>query len=296
MLVILSLVTGRLAESISKMFIEAAKPVDRLDTQASVDAKDLSLSRLYKPETLYESFSCCTQPAEVRSYIPQLSLSERSLIEDVLLMILGLETPTFAYVAEEGFSIKAVLSVSHLTPLTLENILLLFVQFANKIKYIENKLDLLSLRQSVVMSNLIFAIRNYVKQLKDFYAGILAILEYQSGRVDRSHVLHRVSTLNVDESMTFLKLKAIVEKDNNTVAVILGVIKRCLISEYSKDNNTSGVLLLNILWELLEKLEHEPINSSKAKVILTIFSSPLIKYLDFIKEWLQGKELNDPFN
>jgi hypothetical protein len=91
-------------------------------------------------------------------------------------MILGLETPTFTYVPEEGFSIKAVLSVSHLTPLTLENILLFFIQFANKIKYIENKLDILSLRQSVILSNLIFEIRDYVKQLKDYYAGILAIL------------------------------------------------------------------------------------------------------------------------
>lgn len=43
-------------------------------------------------------------------------------------------------------------------------------------------------------------------------------------------MLNRVFGFDIEESLTFLKLKAIVEKDNSTIAIILGVIKRCLVT------------------------------------------------------------------
>lgn len=77
-------------------------------------------------------------------------------------MLLGMEGGTFKFKPEDGFSMTGIVEVSHLTPLALENMVSTFVQFANKIKYVENKVEVLARRPSLILSNFIFAIKDWL--------------------------------------------------------------------------------------------------------------------------------------
>jgi hypothetical protein len=87
-------------------------------------------------------------------------------MEDILLMILGMESATFKYRPDDGFSTIGIVEVSHLTPLAIENILGTFIQFATKIKYIENKIEVLARRPSIILSNFTFSVKDYIRELK----------------------------------------------------------------------------------------------------------------------------------
>ena len=85
-------------------------------------------------------------------------------------MLLGLESGTFRFKPDDGFSIAGIVEVSHLTPLALENMVSTFTQFANKIKYIENKLEVLARYPILILSNLNFRVKDCLRQLKDLFS------------------------------------------------------------------------------------------------------------------------------
>lgn len=80
------------------------------------------------------------------------------------------------------------------------------------------------------------------------------------------------------------------------MSIVLGLIKRCLMNDFNQENNNYSAHILNTFWELIDKLEHEFIHTSKAKTLLSMLEKPLTRYLEFMRGWLSGQDINDPYN
>lgn len=169
-------------------------------------------------------------------------------------MLLGAESTTFRFKQEEGFSVAGIVELSHLTPLALENMLGTFTQFANRIKYIENKLDILAIRPSLLLSNLVFSIKHWLKDIKELFSEALSVVRFQSGGADRSHLHLTRSTIDPSRPMTLLVLRELISDQNDTMSIVLGLVNRCFMNRLNQENNNYSAFILNTFWELIDRL------------------------------------------
>lgn len=134
------------------------------------------------------------------------------------------------------------------------------------------------------MQELLNAIENFLKEVTRFFTELNIVAEFQAGRVNKKDAEGDISqAVELTEPLTLIKLSLAVQEKMERIDVLVGLVTK--VGLPSKTNPNYSLVVLNSLWELLERFESLELNSPMSQLILSLLIEPVKRYLELVQGW-----------
>lgn len=279
--------TEKEEKTVEKVFEDAPSPVETEITEETEELK-IEIGRSYEnPCTLADQFyeSLCKKEKKIaaQGYVlpwPYTRLTEREVVDKVLLMLLGLNNEQFEF-TENKFKLVQKIEVSHLTPSSLNSILKFFTELASKLLNLNFKCEVLSTDECVTFQYFGHGCKEILSEFRKQILSIQEEFSVQSGNYSRK-ALQKFPGKNV----TLISLKSQLVTISDHVQLIQGIIERLSENPALKTLN-----LLNHLYSLIMN-NYSLTDHSAFSVFVRLFLTSFQPFLSDLCKWLtQGSLL-----
>ena len=272
----------KVVEKVQEKNDDAPSPVDSETEEPEEILKPEQGRAFDNPNTLADHFyqSLCKKDKRQNSvYVlpwPYVRVTEREVIDKVLLMLLGLSNPFFELNPKtQTFETIKNLEVSHLTPSSLSNYLKFFINLSSLIIKLSLKSEVLLKDECLSFQYLGYASKEILSEFKSTFLSLQSEFSIETGSFTRKSLQKFPS-----KRITLITLKSSLTQIDEQSHLIQEVFDKLSPSAVLK---SSG--LLNHLYSLIQ-FNYSLTDHSSFSIFIRLFLNSLQPFLIDLSNWL----------
>lgn len=244
--------------------------------------------------------------------------TERAVIQEILLLLNGIETETFGRNDFGKFELKTLIQIKHISSQTLNSIIKDFLSLTNYVLAIaENLKEMTANYTTNVVEGLIESTKDYVTQYKAFLEDVQCIHLKQAAQVTLANLEVKFKELEpyaVEKPITLMELHSILHEYRVNFKMIYDITQNLLVTfknalanvekvvrEHSAAQDCQEVkpFISMITLSYLHRIMSENIvsaNSNETRVpIIKLFFKSLEAYFRILNKWMKYGTLEDKY-
>ena len=215
---------------------------------------------------------------------PYETYSERTIIDEVISMLFGVETEVFKY--EKEFKLAKKLQVMHLTPSCLERTLEFYMNLGTNLFKIEENARLLFNSTCITHKHFGEACKDYIKEVRRELISVKEEFCAQAGVVTQESIGKLPQ-----ETLTLVSLRNRLEKHTESSELVISIINKALVTSSEFNEAYKASYLLSSIFALINE-NHELTDFQNTSLLARLFTKTLEAYIGFLSSWMSFGSLS----